>query len=127
MSKKCSGKRKFRLKPINRGLAYQYGRTIEINPVLKKYPRLYKQALEHEKRHLNAKSWIEDFYIDLGCFSQLWDKESWKFDLKNPKQSIQSSMPIWFDKSGFCYSSFLIGLWSAMLIIFGIVMLMILR
>ena len=35
------------------GIAYCYGNIIEVNKVLLKYPKFYKEVLKHEKGHSN--------------------------------------------------------------------------
>jgi len=74
---------------------------IELNKNLKKYPKLYKEVLNHELKHYNSLNKHIDFWIDFREGFNLrkgWDL--FKFSLKYPKAFLSHS-PFLFDKKGF--------------------------
>jgi len=96
------------------GIAYRYGNTIEINPILKKYPKIYEKVLEHEIGHTSNKP--IDFMHDLKNKS-IGFLDSMKLLIKHPKMAIQSMMPIWYHKGEWNCNAFLILSYSFILII----------
>ena len=89
----------------NFGIAYRYGKTIEINPVLKKYPKLYEKVLNHEIGHTQHKKM--DFWHDFTSNSFL----SWqglKFMARHPIISLQLMMPVWFHNGELNWNTYLL-------------------
>lgn len=102
-----------KIKYTNWGIAYRYGNVIEINPILKHYPAVYKAILEHEKGHDVRKKM--NFWHDLK-FVFKFNKELLKFSIKHPILSLQSAMPVWYDK-GWHHNPFMIIMWLVIILV----------
>lgn len=105
-----------KIKSTNFGIAYRYGNTIELNPILNKYPKYKKEVLKHEMEHKpNTKM---DFWHDFKAMFNS-SKEGTKFFLENPIPCLQSLAPVWFD-NGMQYNNFMIAMWSGLILIVGL-------
>ena len=103
-----------KIKSTNFGLAYQYDDVIEINPILKQYPKLYKETLKHEKEHLKSKGKV-DFWIDLKNTGSSWQ---WmKFMFEHPKPFFQSMLPVWKCKKQWCVNYYACILYGGLILI----------
>jgi hypothetical protein len=82
---------KLEIKYINFGTANRVGDVIYINKNMKKYPKLYKAVLNHERKH--SSGWnMDDFMLDLFNRDLKGHKqEYWKFVFNNPKSLLNFS------------------------------------
>ena len=90
---------------INDGIAYTVHlnpltnphavtKYIEVNAALKRYPALYLKVIDHEMRHMNSKSPIQDLWIDIvDMFDFKKGAEILGFCITNPS-SLTSFIPI---------------------------------
>jgi len=90
---------KIQIKEINHGIACRIGDFIYLNKNLKKYPKLYKALLKHEKEHTSKYS-FKDILIDFkGNYLSEVKKDYYLFFLRYPK-SLSHFCPIWiYDKT----------------------------
>lgn len=109
----------YTLKETSWGIAYSYGNIIELNPILKNYPKLYNYVLNHEKGHIklgNSKG-IHFLYDLKESFSLMGEKMN--FALRHPIIYFEQLMPIWFQNGELNYNSFGIMMSASILALLG--------
>lgn len=97
-----------KIKWIDRDVAYVVKDTLYINRHLKKYPKLLKKVIAHEKKHLKSSKVVdvkEDFQ---DSFKFTFDKDLLKFHLEHPS-SLSVALPIWVTKKSIMINWFLLG------------------
>lgn len=104
-----------KIKYIDWGIAYASGNVVEVNPLLKKHPRLYKLILRHEMEHIQNPSFFDTLRID---FTDMFDFKKQALISKLPlKMRLQANMPIWYHKGQLNGNLFLLVLYSLLIII----------
>lgn len=81
----------YKIKYIDYGTGNRVGNTIYLNRNLKKYPKLHKAILKHEKNHTSG--WgLKDFWFDIRNKEIIGlKKEFYKFVLTHPRSWINYS------------------------------------
>ena len=78
-------KQKINLKLIDKGIAYSYGNTIEINRELLKHKEVLKDVIDHEVKHINTKGFFKNVLVDVKDI----------FDFKKQKRlNVLSNKPV---------------------------------
>jgi len=96
------------IRETNWGIAYRGDNFIEINPIIKRYPKLYNKILAHELEHTDkGLDFMHDFNSSLGF------RGIAMLLFRHPKMIFQSAIPVWYDEGELNYNLFL-------LIIYGI-------
>ena len=116
---------------INDGIAYTVhlqtlgnphlvNKYIEVNLALKKYPKLYCKVIEHEMKHMNSKSPIQDLWIDImDMFDFKKGAEILGFCITNPS-SLTSFIPFNIERNNM--NKIIVVNWAAL--IFWVLVLM---
>lgn len=97
-----------KVKWVEYGLAARFGDVIELHKDLKKFPKLYKPMLEHEKSHDSDDVTWNDIKVDLlGLHTNEINRwELFKFQIIRPKTWI-SILPFYFtNEKGFVIDYF---------------------
>lgn len=100
------------IKEIDYGIAFTVTdgdkRWIEVNKHLKNYPRLYKNTLSHELKHIRSKNKHIDFGLDLkDAFSFKNTLDIFNFTLHHPKALLASS-PIFYENRKWSVNWFMV-------------------
>jgi len=106
-----SNKKHINVRFTNFGIACCYGNTIELNPILFKYPKMFEDTLRHELEHVNNKSLFADLMTDFKSLSEGWTLEELKFSMNYLKIYFQQILPLGYNQ-GFFYNVFGIIMWS---------------
>jgi len=105
------------------GLANRFPTHIELNENLKKYPKLQREILRHERRHTDKMFSLEDLKMDLSS-SNIKTSSIILFMLRHPKSLTQILPFYWTYKKGFVYDLSLILAYIVLMgILFGTVFL----
>lgn len=109
-----------KIKYLNHGIASRIGNTLYVNIELKKWPKLCKALIKHEKAHSSGFCW-EDIRIDFkGKYIRGFKKEYYFFILKNPR-ALTQFFPGWFYDGKFVLDPLMLIAWSLITIMIGVI------
>lgn len=88
---------------VNHGVANNFGKYIEINKNLKKYPNLLNPIMKHELAHTKEFFSVHDLKLDFVEETGINNFEMLKFMFKYPRSFTQLLPFYWTRKKGFVY------------------------
>ncbi len=103
---------------VGHGIANRFPDRIEINKHLRKYPRLLKAILEHERSHADGGYSKKDFMLDFTTPSKASTWDILKFMVKHPSAFTQVLPIYWTKRTGIVYDINLFILYGIMVGIF---------
>ena len=105
---------------IDYGMAYRINDNIYLNKNLKKYPKLYKAILKHEKEHSDGFE-FKDIMIDLkGKHLKEVKFDYYMFFIRHPKSLIHF-LPVFRLENVWTFDFIMLLVWVLFLILFALI------
>lgn len=113
-----------KIKEIDYAIAFRIRDTIYLNKNLKKYPKLKKAILQHEKNHESNSYCCKDLKLDLtGKYLFPVKKDYYKF-LFTERKAWMQMMPIIKINKCWVFDPILIGLWVFAFALIGMIIIL---